>query len=511
MHKQTSMRVFAGLAVAAGLAGCDPDDITKVNSNPNNPTEAPAGAVFTNAVVNGVARFLGWGYNGRGAALVIQHLAQTQYPDEDQYRRLDANSTAGLFNGPYTTELEDFQKVADIGREEDRPAIYGPALAMQTLIYQYITDTFGDVPYSEALKGDSEESVLLPAYDPQQEIYNGLLATLATVASDLESPGEVTLGSADPIYDGDPAAWQRFSNTLRARLALRLINVDPGKAASELQAALGGPGGVFGSNADNAVMAWPGDGVSNNPWAANFQTRDDHRMSQTLMNIMLANNDPRVPVYAQPTVSDPTKYAGMPNGLTATEAAEWFNTSSRPGAVFYPGATAYGTFGGGGASFPTQILTYSELQFIRAEAAERSLAGLTPGQAKGFYDDAITASLEQWGITSSGDIAAFLAQPNVAYKGGVEGLKQIAVQKWIALFTDGGNAWAEWRRTCQPTTIQAGPAAVVQFVPRRFFYSTTELSANSENVEAAIARQGPDNFGTRVYWDTRPEAAPTCQ
>jgi hypothetical protein len=179
--------------------------------------------------------------------------------------------------------------------------------------------------------------------------------------------------------------------------------------------------------------------------------------------------------------------------------------------VFYPGATAYGTFGGGGASFPTQVLTYSELQFIRAEAAERSLAGLTPGQAKGFYDDAITASLEQWGITSSGDIAAFLAQPSVAYKGGVEGLKQIAVQKWIALFTDGGNAWAEWRRTCQPNTIQAGPAAVVQFVPRRFFYSTTELSANSENVEAAIARQGPDNFGTRVYWDTAPEAAPTCQ
>ena len=101
--------------------------------------------------------------------------------------------------------------------------------------------------------------------------------------------------------------------------------------------------------------------------------------------------------------------------------------------------------------------------------------------------------------------------PNVAYKGGVEGLKQIAVQKWIALFTDGGNAWAEWRRTCQPNTIQPGPAAVVQFIPRRFFYSTTELSANSENVQAAIARQGPDNFGTRVYWDTKPEAAPTCQ
>jgi len=510
MHKQTTVRVLAGFAVAAGLAGCDPDDITKVNENPNNPTDAPAGAVFTNAAVAGIGRFLGWGYNGRGAGLVIQHLAQTQYPDEDQYRRLDANSTSGFFNTPYTAELEDLQKVADAGQEADRPAIYGPALALQALIFQYITDTFGDVPYSEALKGDAEDAVLLPKYDAQKDIYAGLLATLTTVSADLASPGTVTLGSADPIYGGDPASWQRFSNTLRARMALRLINVDAATAASELQKALTAPGGVLRSNADNAVMEWPGDGVFNNSWANNFQTRDDHRMSKTLMDIMLASNDPRVPVYAQPTVSDPTKYAGMPNGLTATVAATWFNTSSRPGAVFYPGATAYGNYGGGGASFPTQILTYAELQFIRAEAAQRGIAGLTAGQAKGFYDAAITASLNQWGITNAGAISAFLAHPNVAYKGGTDGLKQIAVQKWIALYTDGGTAWAEWRRTCQPSTIAPGPAAVVQYVPRRFFYSTTEISANSENVAAAVARQGPDNFATRVYWDTRPTAAPTC-
>jgi hypothetical protein len=511
MHKQTTVRVLAGLAVAAGLAGCDPDDITKVNENPNNPTDAPAGTVFTNAVVTAMGNYLGWYYNGRAAGLIIQHLAQTQYPDEDTYTRLDADATDFLFDNPYTGELEDFQKVANAGRDAERPAVYGPALAMQSLIYQYITDTFGDVPYSEALKGDAEAGILLPKYDPQKDIYSGLITTLTSVASDLETPGTVTLGSADPIYAGDPVAWQRFLNTLRARMALRLINVDPGTAATELQAALSGPGGVFESNADNAVLPWPGDGVFNNPWAANFQTRDDNRMSKTLMDIMLANNDPRVPVYAQPTVADPTKYAGMPNGLTATEAATWFNTSSRPGAVFYPGATSYGNYGGGGASFPTQILTYAELQFIRAEAAERGIAGLSAGQAKGFYDDAITASLNQWGITDAGAISAFLAQPNVAYKGGVEGLKQIAVQKWIALYTDGGTAWAEWRRTCQPTTIVPGPAASVQFIPRRFFYSLTEVSANSENLEAAIARQGPDNFGTRVYWDTNPTAAPTCQ
>jgi hypothetical protein len=510
MNTTKTLRVLSGIALATTMVGCDADEITKVNENPNNPTNAPAGAVFTNAVVNGIGRFLGWNYNGRGAALVIQHLAQTQYPDEDQYRRIDAQSTQGYFNTPYTSELADLQKVVDEGEANDRPAIYGPALAMQTLIFEYLTDTWGDIPYSEALRGDREEAVLLPKYDAQKDVYAGLIAAATKVATDLASPGTVTLGSADPIYAGSPAAWQRFANTLRARMALRLVNVDQAFAVAELQKALTGPGGVFTSNADNALMRWPGDGVFNNSWSDNFKTRDDHRMSRTLMNVMLANNDPRVPIYAQPTIADPTKYAGMPNGLSASEAATWFNTSSRPGAIFYPGATAYGNYGGNGASFAQPILTYAELQFIRAEAAERGFAGLSAGQAAGFYRDAITASLNQWGVTNAGTIAAFLAQPNVAYKGGVEGLKQIAVQKWIALYTDGGQAWAEWRRTCQPAGLAAGPAALVNYIPRRFLYSTTEVSANKENLDAAIARQGADNFATRVYWDTKPTAAPTC-
>jgi hypothetical protein len=511
MTNQTTLRVLSGLVLLGGVAACQADAITKVNENPNSPTNAPAGAVFTNATINGVGRFLGWAYNGRATALVVQHLAQTQYPDEDQYRRIDASSTSGYFNTPYTSELEDLQKVVAAGTADSRPGIYGPALALQQLIFEYITDTFGDIPYSEALKGDAEDGVLLPKYDPQKDVYAGMMAALTKAATDLGNPGAVTLGSADPIYGGSPAAWQRFANTLHARMALRLINVDPATAASELQKALNGPGGVFRSNSDNAVMRWPGDGVFNNPWSDNFKTRDDHRMSQTLMNAMLANSDPRIPIYAQPTVSDPTKFAGMPNGLVATQAATYFNTSSRIGVVFFPGATAYGNFGGGGASFPQHILTYAELQFIRAEATERGIAGLTAGQAAGFYRDGITASLNQWGVTDATKISAFLAQPGVAYKGGTDGLKQIAVQKWIALFTDGGQAWAEWRRTCQPNTLVAGPAAIVNFIPRRLYYSTTEISANSDNLAAAVARQGPDNFGTRMYWDTKPTAAPTCQ
>src|SRR4030095_1435778 len=169
MTNQTTFRVLSGLVLVGGVAACNADDITKVKENQNNPVSAPTGAVFTNAAITGVGRFLGWGYNGRGAALVVQHLAQTQYPDEDQNRRLDASSASGSFNHPYQSELEDFQKVIDAGTTASEPGIYGPALAFQQLIFEYITDTFGDVPYSEALKGDAgETAVLLPKYDAQK-------------------------------------------------------------------------------------------------------------------------------------------------------------------------------------------------------------------------------------------------------------------------------------------------------------------------------------------------------
>jgi hypothetical protein len=499
--------VCTGIMLLTGAAACNADKIADVNGNPNSPTDAPAGAVFTNAVQTTVGRFLG-GYSNSQTELVTQHLAQTQYPDQDRYTRLQGNDTQGNFTGPYVGELADLQKVIQKGTAQKRAGIYAPAQVITAWTYSYITDTWGDIPYSQALKADS--GIYTPKYDAQKDIYTALLAALTKAAADLKADAadDPGLGSADIIYGGDVGAWGKFANSLHARLAMRLVNVDPATASAELNKAFAG--GVFASNADAALLKWPGDGAFNNGWSDLFKTRDDYRMSKTLMNIMLANSDPRIPVFAQPTVADPTKYAGMPNGLDATAAGQFFNTSSRPGTIFYPGATAYGFFGGGGAKVPYYVMTYAELAFIQAEAAQRGIGGLNAGQAQGFYNAAITASLNQWGVTDAAKVSAYLAQPGVALKSGTDGLKQIAIQKWIALFTDGGQAWSEWRRTCQPTTVIAGPNAAVTFVPRRFFYAPAEVSVNQANLNEAIARQGADNFGTRIYWDTKPTGAPTC-
>jgi hypothetical protein len=152
-------------------------------------------------------------------------------------------------------------------------------------------------------------------------------------------------------------------------------------------------------------------------------------------------------------------------------------------------------------------MTYAEVALIQAEAAERSLGGLTPGQAAGFYNAGITASLNQWGITDAAVIAAYLAQPQVVYAGGTAGLRQIGLQKWIALYTDEGQAWFEWRRTCTPSLTPVA-LGIYSYVPRRLQYPTIERSSNNAQIALAVTRMGGDSPGTRMYVDKT--GAPTC-
>jgi hypothetical protein len=503
---RTYISAVAVVALAAA-AGCNNDSITAFNDNPNAPTSVPPAAVFSNAAQNSAANWLGSTYDLRDIELIVQHLAENQYIGNDQYKGLTSTSFNTLFQSAYGVDLEDFQVVVRAGRAANDASLWAPALIMQQWEFGYLTDTFGDVPYSQALAADSTTKVLAPAYDTQQSIYNGFFTNLQSASTALQGTSASSLGSADVIYGGSKTKWQKFANSLHARDALRIVNVDPTKANAELTAAFAAPGGVFTSNADNAQLNWPGDGVFNNPWAVNFSSRDDDRMSKTLIDTLNHYNDPRVRIYAMPAAATGT-YAGQPNGLTNAAAVAYSDQASRPGAMFYPGPVAYGTgsYGGNGNRQPSYLMTYAELSFIEAEAAARGLGGLTPAQAAGFYTAGITASMEQWGVASS-DIATYLAQPSVAYQGGTAGLKQIALQKWIALYSDGGQAWFEWRRTCTPNLVPALNNNSLGYVPRRAKYPIIEQQANAEQLQAAVSRQG-DTYNSRVWWDKA--GAPTC-
>ncbi|HKN66252.1 MAG TPA: SusD/RagB family nutrient-binding outer membrane lipoprotein [Gemmatimonadaceae bacterium] len=511
MRNRDYLLVVAASAALLGAAACNNDGLTSLNKNPNSPEDVPAATIFTNAARTAVARWIGNGYDLRGTEWVAQHLAEVQYPDEDDYKRLQASSTTPWFDTPYSSELEDFRKIYQKGQAANEPGTWAPAVIMRTLVFSYLTNTFGDIPYFQALAGDSTGASLTPAYDKQQDIYADFFKQLDAAAKALGGASN-TLGGADPIYAGNTTKWQKFANSLRLRLAMQIINIDAATANTQIAAALApANGGVFTSNADNAQLNWPGDGVYNNPWSDNFSGRDDHRMSQTFMNLMIGMKDPRVFVFSTRAKDDTLVpaanndstflgYAGMPNGLTQSTASPYFNDTSRPGLIFWPPANLAAVKGGFGKTTPTYIMTYAEVQFIKAEADNRSLGGQFPANAQAHYDSGIAASFAQWGIPVA-DTTAYLAQPSVAYVAGTPGLIKIDQQEWIALYTDGGTTWSLWRRTCVPNTVKPGPAAITTIVPRRFEYSTTEYSVNATQVQAAVSRQGPDLLTTPMWWD----------
>jgi hypothetical protein len=482
--------------VALGAAACN-DSLTDVNVNPNAPETAPEPTLFVNAVRNATSRWLG-NAGLRQFSLLAQHLAEVQYPETDAYQRLTGPSTEGNFNGAYSVELRDLQVVIHNGRAANNPGYWAPALVMRTWSFGILTDLWGNVPYTQALRGDS--AIIQPTYDTQEAIYPLMFAALDSATTALSATTGLSLGASDPIYGAlsaanQRAAWQRFSNSLRARHAMRIVNVNPTLANQQLTAAFNAPGGVFTTNAQMAVFNWPGNGVYNNPWQVNFQTRDDHRVSTRLMSLLQATSDPRLPVYAQPAESS-GEYRGLENALTHAQASVQMTTTSKPGTRLYS------------PSQPAYLMTTAEVKFIQAEAAARSLGGLTPAQAAGFYVEGIRASMEQWGVTGAA-IDTYLARPDVAYQPGTEGLRRIAAQKWIALYSDGIQAYSEWRRTCVPSTVRPGPTATQNTVPRRLQYGPLEKTVNAANVEAAVAAQGPDAFTTRIWWDRNPTAAPT--
>jgi hypothetical protein len=365
--RNTRFLTTLSLGSMLALGACN-DGLTDVNINPNAPEDAPEPTLFITAVRTST-RWLG-NASKRQFELLAQHLAEVQYPDTDAYTRLRGASTEGNFNAAYITELRDLQVVINKGRATGEVGYWAPALVMKTWNIGVITDLWGDVPYTTALRGDS--AVIAPAYDPQEQIYPMMFAALDSAAQALNSTAGFSLGASDPVYAGNRASWQRFANSLRARHALRVVNVNPAMANAQLTAAFNGPSGVITTNAQSARFVWPGNGTYNNPWQVDAQTRDDHRVSTRLMALLTGMSDPRLSAYAQPSTTGGA-YTGLQNALTHSQAVAQLNTTSKPGLALY------------NAAQPEWFMTAAEVAFIQAEAAARSLGGLTPAQTAAFY------------------------------------------------------------------------------------------------------------------------------
>lgn len=477
MKLSRSTKTTSVVALAL-LAGACNDGLTDMNKNPNGPTDVQAEYIFPQGATASVGLLRGAGFDMTFTSLFAQHYAKIQYTEEDRYD-IRSESNEGWWSALYAGPLQDYTAAIKDAEARQKPNLVAPALVMKSWTFGAMTDVWGDLPYSEANKGQEPGSSVTPTYDRQQAVYNGLFADLKK-AAEISQPGAAGYGSFDPIYRGDVAKWQKFANSLRLRYAMRLSKVDPAKARTEITAALSAPGGVFTSNADNASLNWPGDKINDAPIFENFKSRDDHRVSARLVNELKALNDPRLAVYADPA-ADTKEFVGVPNGLSSPAAGALGLSKTSKIGVFFARANAF-----------SPLMHYSEVLFIRAEAAER---GWVAGNAAQLYRDAIRASMQVYGISDAA-IDAYLAQPAVQYRG----LESIAFQKWIALYGQGIEAWSEFRRTGVPD-LKPGPHAFQTSVPRRLTYPATEQSFNKANLDAAKAAQGGDGLTVRLWWD----------
>lgn len=467
------------------FASCD--DFGNINTDPNSPSQVRTELLLTNSqkgMSDKVGAVMG--------TLWIQYLGETQYTDDQEYRNVNAD-----FNGWYTTELQDLQTIIDLNTNEETAGdvLSGGSNANQIAVarilkayfYMMITDRWGMVPYSEALQGRDN---LQPAYDSQTAIYSDLIAELKAAADQIDPNTASVVG--DIIFEGDMDQWVAFANSLRARAALRLSEVNASLGSTEFADAISD-----GIIQEDVMYPYLTSADNENPWYSRFRTRTDYAIHKTIADTMKTLNDYRILMYANPAPDADNGDSEVTfNEIVGMPFAE--NAGDIPNsAISFPGSA----IGAGGPSVgqqdaPLPIITVAELEFAQAEAVER---GWIAGVAADHYNAGIEASWNQWGVFDQTNFNAYIANPEVAYNSATWE-EQIGYQKWLALFPNGYEAWSEWRRLGYPE-LEPNEWGVLNEIPVRFTYPSSEATNNTENYNAAVEAQGPDGPLTNVWWD----------
>lgn len=491
---------LAAAVVTFGLTACN-EAFEKINTNPNNPLITKTSFLLTNAQKRMMDDTWDEWFNGRRGNQLAQYWASNQYSGESRYA-FRVNITNNYWANFYARSLQDLEEIirlnentsgayADFGKPNNQIAI---AKTLKAWLYQNMTDSWGPLPFSQALKG---KETLLPAYDSQETIYMGLLDLLNDAINKFDDTDSGLQG--DQIYKGDIAKWKRFANSLKLRVALRMIDVKPTEASAAAAEAIAA--GVMQSNSDNALFPYVNGAPNNNPLSEDFKTRNDFAASNIMVDELTRLNDPRIGFFYAPTASSVAAgnpvFVGEVYGLTESDAALTTdnNISQRNSQILAESA-------------PGIFMDYAQVEFMLAECAERGIAGA--GSAATHYSDGITASMNYWDANSTltaTAISNYLAQPEVDYAtliGAGETWKQvIGRQKWIALYAQGIQGWAEYRRLdfgiLQPP---ASGALDGSGIPYRMKYPVDEQTLNGDQYAAGVSLLGgPDALDTKLWWD----------
>lgn len=457
------------------LVACT-DDLTSLNEDIKNPTKVPGYTLFSNAQKELADNLTSTNVNLNIFRLLAQYWTQTTYIDESQYDLSTRSIPENFWHTMYRDVLRDLKEADSLirtGGEVGDPVIQKNQLAiiniLQVYTYAVLVNTFGNIPYTEALNVDN----INPSYDDASAIYDDLFVRLDNALNNLD-PAAETFGDADLIYGGDVAKWIKFGNSLKLKLGMTLVDVNFDKAKAAVEAAAPN---VLQSNADNAVFNYLSAPPNTNPvWVDLVQSgRKDYVVANTIANVMNDLNDPRRQFY----------FDEVPvNGGIYGTSNSYFGFSHPSSLIADP-------------SFPGLLMDYAEIEFYLAEAVERGMN--VAGTAEEHYNNAVMASILYWGGTEA-DAQAYLAQPAVAYETAEGNFEQkIGIQKWISYYNRGYEAWKEWRRLDYPQLV--APADAISEIPVRFTYPVSEQNLNTENFNEAAKAIGGDQVTTHLFWD----------
>jgi hypothetical protein len=479
------------LAFSFILQGCDSlEDFGTTNVNPgatNNP--------ITSALLTNVLSAIGSYAAINGPALYCQYFSETQYPELSLYvANLSTPSTV------YATYLYDLQNIINTNTDEATKATaalnganenqIAIARILKAYLYWNLTDRWGDIPYSDALKGNPNVT-----YDTQESIYKDMIKELT------EAVAQFTTGApikGDIVYNGDISKWKKFANSMRMLMALRLSKVYSGAsdyAATQFKAALNDPAGSISNNADNFTIKYLNTGSNpvelsfKNPNYNRYDGRKDYGESQTMTDMLNSLSDGRQSAFGAAANGSPSS-KGVPFGRVRTYIDPWCQQNTDYCYVLAPAHRQ--------ETSPLHVIHAAAVLLARAEAADK---GWTTENTLNMYKAGVSASFQQWGLSAPPD--EYFNNANAALGAAGTNLKPIAIQQWIAWYPDGCQGWANWRRTNFPTLLPAPDASnSPKVIPRRYCYGTADYNLTKTGVEAAVARlTGGDKMDSKVWWD----------
>ena len=469
------------LIIASFITSCD-KDFGDINVDTKKPSKVSPGALFSFASKSLANEMTSSNVNINIFRMLAQQWTETTYTDEANYDLANRNIPQNFWNDIYLNVIKSLNEtqrlipLQDVVLEASKVVQTNQDACSEILnVYAFsvLVNTYGNIPYTDALNSDN----VYPKYDDAATIYTDLFKRLDAAIAKI-NVGEGGFGDNDLLYGGDMSGWKTFGYSLKLKMGMMLADANPTTAKTIVEAAADN---ALKDNAGNVAFHYLSAPPNTNPiWVDLVQSgRKDFVAANTVVDAMIALNDPRIPLYF--TKDAAGAYSG---GIYADNNN--YATFSKPSTKI----TA--------ADFEALFIDAAEVQFLLAEAVERGMN--VKGTAKEHYDAAITASIMYWGGSST-DVATYLAQPKVAYTTATGNYKQkIGTQKWLGLYNRGFDAWIEWRRFDYP--ILTPPSGMTQDdIPKRYTYPVQEQNLNTANFNAAASAIGGDKVSTKLFWD----------